>query len=173
MFFGFGYVNSDAVFYKKVIKINSLKTPKDVFFYLNMNIHNRVKDSLLRYYPTLKGVPVRDMIECNRGFWCDEGAIAMSKFLDYLPTKYPWRLVDIYGTDNVSHHTVIQAFSDSKWVTYDIFFQTDSLPPEKTVSYKVLYVKFRNWSFTTKVYHYIIERNTVLKYFLLKFRGVY
>jgi len=172
LFVIFGYIDSDAVFYKKRVKLFGLNTPDDVFKYLNHSIHNRYSDSLI-FYPSLHSIPTRDKMECDLGFWCDEGAIAMSKFIDYMDSPYKWRLVDVYGSDNISHHTVIQVFYEEKWKTYDIFFKTDTLSPDKTVKYKVPYVKYRKWDSSTKIYHFLIEHNSVIKYIALKLRNVY
>lgn len=166
-----GYIDSDAVYYKRIVRLNNIDSPADAFAFLKKTTISAAQDSLR---PVGKpGIPVRDIIECRRGFWCDEYAIAMGKLLDYSKKKYTYRLVDIYGLDNVPHHTVLQVLEKKRWNTYDLFFRTDTVPPEHTMNAPVLKLGYRTWNYQQKVYHFMIEHNSILKFFILKVRGVY
>jgi hypothetical protein len=136
-----GYFDSDAVFYRKLIKVRRIETPDDAFAFFKTSTIGAFQDSM---HPVpVNGMPTRDIIECHRGFWCDEGAIGMGKLLEYTKTRYEYRLVDILGLDNIAHHTVLQVMYKGDWKTYDLLFKTDSLIPQQTVHFPVSKLRYR------------------------------
>ncbi len=166
-----GYINSDAVFYKRLVKQHQLSTPESVFKYLSENTITADQDTVSRQ--PVSGMPTRDLLQSGHGLWCDEGAIALSTILKYTSGDYPCRLVDMIGMDNIAHHTVLQVYENDRWKTYDMIARTDSISPENTVTFKVLRLRYRSWNKRQRIYHFLLENNSILKYFFFRGRGVY
>ena len=166
------YFNCDALYYKRIVRFNEIETPNDAFEFFKKATINAYQDPLKPQ--VISGLPTRDLIETHRGFWCDEGAIGMGKLLEYTKIKYNYRLVDIYGPDNISHHTVLQVYENNNWRTYDVFFKTNDVRPENTPGFgPVLKLGYRQWNSKQKFYHFCIENSSIIKYIVLKIRGVY
>jgi hypothetical protein len=173
LFLAAGYINCDALYYKNIVIENNLKTPEDAFFY--------VIKTAKRFDSTdefINGLPMRDKIEQHRGFSCDEGAIFLGKLLDYSSHKYSYHLTDIFGMDEMSHHTVLQVFENNIWKTYDIIpLHSDHKPHfngnlSDCVDYQIKYLSHHEWTITQKIYQFLLEHNTFLKWIFLKIRKI-
>lgn len=110
-----GYLKSDSVFYNNLLKKNNITNSVQVFNWVTKNI-GRAHSTTPHPY-----LSPRHLIEKHKVLWCDEGAIVMAT-LDH-QLGYKTRLIDLYGFDNISHHTIMEVFENGKWVRYDFSFK--------------------------------------------------
>lgn len=158
-----GYYKSDDVFYNDLIKSNNLTTPLKVFKWLTTNYGTPGK--------TVKAyVTPRYLIENHPSLWCDEGAIIMAT-LDH-KIGYKTRLVDLYGFDNISHHTVLQVMEQNKWVTYDFtnrIYNNSLSESTKNLGYMLKYSKVKPYP---RLYNALVNNNFFVKKLAFKLRGI-
>lgn len=130
LFLSIGYLLSDNYFADEIIAKNKLNTPDDIFNYVIARKHQAPAGS-----PIVNGESFRQMVNRQGDWlWCDEGSIVVAVLSSRL--GYKTRLVDLVNqNDGISHHTVLQIFQNSQWVTYDFTGRQYNVPLEKTVDY--------------------------------------
>jgi hypothetical protein len=177
LFIAIGYIDCDAMFYRKIIAENNINTPEDALNHINKTIKRFSTEDIGKPNSAVYRLPMRDILEQKKGFWCDQGAILLGNILEYTAQKYPYRLVNILGMDSVSHHTVLEVFEEGDWKLYDVVpLHKSHLPHcgghiQSCVDYKILRPDCKKWSTTQKIYHFLIENNNFIKYFLFKIRN--
>ena len=165
LFLTVGYLKSDDIYYDRLLKTNNLKNPKEVFLWAikkYSNPHNG--DPVISYLS-----PKYLMINRDRLF-CDEGAIVMATLNHSLGFKT--RLIDLYGYDNISHHTVLQVKENELWNTYDFTFRIINKPFKKCTDLYGFQVKTPKVKPYPKIYNVLINNNYFLKKAAFFIRGI-
>ena len=157
------YIKSDNVFYKKIIQSQNLTSPLQVY---NWTINNY---TVPHGEKVIANETPRYLIENQTWLYCDEAATVMATFDHIL--GYKTRLIDLYGYDNVSHHTILEVFENNRWVTYDFTKRIYNTPYVKSSgdSFKLKQGKVKPYP---KMYNAVINNNSILKYIALKLRGI-
>jgi hypothetical protein len=160
-----GYQKSDYLYYKNLLKAKNLNTPMAIFIWTTNNFSNPKSTDAVKSY-----LSPRFLIENHKRLWCDEGAIIMATLNHSLGFKT--RLIDLYGYDNVSHHTVLQVFQNNKWNTFDFTYRLYNQSFAKC--YKIYKFKVKTPVIKTypKLYNDAVNVNYYLKYFIFKIRGI-
>lgn len=158
-----GYLTSDTIFFKKLMLSNDLTTPMKVFLWTTSNY------AIPRYTHAKHNAPPRYLLEKQKWMYCDEGATVMATFDHIL--GYKTRLIDLYGYDNIAHHTILEVFENGKWVTYDFTkrIHHTSYIQSSGNSFLLKEGKVRPYP---KLYNAVINNNSVLKKVALKLRGI-
>jgi hypothetical protein len=159
-----GYIKSDDIFYTYLIKSNKLSNPLKVF---NWTIHgfNIPKSS-----PVNHNISPRSLIEKHKSLWCDEGAIVMATLNNKL--GYKTRLVDLYGYDNISHHTILQVWENGRWINYDFTFKLNHQPIIKSSNSFNMKLKEARVKKYPKLYNYLVNNNYFIKQIAFTLRGI-
>lgn len=157
-----GYYYSDIRKFNKIIEENNIKTPHEVYIYvksIKQKAHNgdMITAGCTPYY----------LLKVRKKLWCDEFCVVMSTFNNIL--GYNTRLVDIIGTDNLSHHTVLQVDESNKWTLYDGYMGIHCANIEKTVNYHVSSIRIRQYP---KLYNFIVNNNYFIKELFVLIRGI-
>lgn len=158
-----GYFNSDNVFYNKLLKSQKLTKPVQVF---NWTIKNYVNPN--SQYVNSYASP-RYLITKQHWLYCDEAATVMAT-LDHL-LGYKTRMVDLYGFDNISHHTILEVLENDKWITYDF---TNKIYNKPIKASSIAYFKLKEARIKKypKLYNAIINSNSFIKGIALNLRGI-
>ncbi|MES2376878.1 MAG: hypothetical protein V4553_09880 [Bacteroidota bacterium] len=159
-----GYWMSDDKFYSAIITKNNLHTPHDVFTWVNSEFSTK---SYMYYHPNASP---RHLIEKHTGLWCDEGAIVMAT-LDH-KLGYETRLIDLYGYDNISHHTILQVYEKDKWVNYDFTFKLNNQDLTKSSDSFNLKLKEGRVKKYPKFYNFVVNNNFFAQKIIFKIRGI-
>ncbi|MDB5005122.1 MAG: hypothetical protein JWQ34_3347 [Mucilaginibacter sp.] len=159
-----GYIKSDSLYYDNLLKSNNLSNPSQVF---NWTTQNFSTPKSLYVHPNLSP---RYLIEKHKSLWCDEGAIVMATLDNKL--GYKTRLVDLYGYDNIAHHTILQVIEKGQWVNYDFTFRLSNQPLVK--SSDSFHMKLKKGRIKTypKLYNYLINNNYFIKRIVFALRGI-
>lgn len=107
------------------------------------------------------------LLKVRKKLRCDEFCVVKSTFNNIL--GYNTRLVDIIGTDNLSHHTVLQVYESNKWTLYDGYMDIYCANIEKTVNYHVSSIRIRQYP---KLYNFIVNNNYFIKELFVLIRGI-
>lgn len=163
-FFSIGYKKSDYKYYNDFLTTHKLTNPKEVFSLVTKSYGMATDEIVLPNYSP------RYLMVNHKVLWCDEGSMVIAMLNHYL--GYKTRLIDLYGNDNISHHTVMQVLESGKWVTYDFSFHLYNKPfyeCSKIYKYKVKYYKARTYP---KFYNKVVNSNTFLKAGIFKIRRI-
>jgi hypothetical protein len=162
LFVGSGYLMSDDVFFRRLVRSHQLTTPEEVFAFIGRNTFNPPDDM-----PAINGLTPRYMLTERKYLYCDEGAILMLTIVQRI--GYQTRLVDLIGDDNISHHTILEVLENGAWKTYDTTYRTAGASYEQSA---------RNFrprpSYRTHpgLYGWVIQRNFYLKHLALWLRRI-
>jgi hypothetical protein len=159
-----GYLKSDDVFYNKLLNTNKLKTPVEVFNWVTRHY------GLSRSDIVQSNVSPRYLIENHPRLWCDEAATIMAT-LDH-KLGYHTRLVDLYGFDNVSHHTVLQVLEQNEWITYDFTNRIYNNELSKSASDLGYVLKEPRIKPYPKLYNALVNNNYFFKQMAFTIRGI-
>jgi hypothetical protein len=81
-------------------------------------------------------------------------------------------LIDLYGDDNISHHTVLQVLEGNKWITYDFTYHIRDKPFDdctELYKYKVKEPRVKPYP---KFYNLVVNNNSLAKKIIFKIRGI-
>ncbi|MDP9046929.1 MAG: hypothetical protein M3N14_02255 [Bacteroidota bacterium] len=159
-----GYLKSDSLFFAKLIKLNNITTPREVFHWATKN-YDRATSGPAHHY-----LSPRYLIEKHKFLWCDEGAIIMAT-LDH-KLGYKTRLIDLYGNDNISHHTIMEVFEHNKWVTYDFTFKLRDKPASAGSDSCHFRLKEARIKPYPKFYNFVVNNNFFAKKLIFMLRGI-
>ena len=160
-----GAIESDSRYYGNLLTKENLKTPDDVFKWVEDHY-----DVPTNKDPAVSYNSPRFLIENRKVLWCDEGALVMAILDHYL--GYQTRLLDLYGADNISHHTVMQVLINNKWTTYDYTYNIKYEPFVKhdaLYGYPLNYAKPKPYP---KLYNLAVNSNYVAKKIIFGLRGI-
>ena len=159
-----GYLLSDDFYYKKVLRDNQLKSSDEVFNWVSKHYINH---GCIITHPYSSP---RHLMENHKRLWCDEGAMVAAILISNLGKDT--ELVDMYGYDNISHHTILRVFENNKWVNYDFSFKLigkDYTSSAKAGKIKLKEVKTRPYP---KLYNKFVNVNFFLKKIIFFIRGI-
>lgn len=160
-----GYAASDGIYYKQFLREKHLNTPERVFKYTTAYYGIASPGDTIQPY-----LSPRYLMKRRKKLWCDEGATVMAT-LDHT-LGYKTRLIDLYGADNISHHTVMQVFENSRWITYDFTYRLRDVPFNQCTQlykYNVAKVSVKPYP---KFYNAVVNNNAVAKFVLFKLRSI-
>jgi hypothetical protein len=160
----FGYEKSDNVFYNELLKSNNITNPLQVF---NWTTRHFGKPKSPDSHPYLSP---RYLIKKHKTLWCDEGAIIMATLNHQL--GYKTRLIDMYGYDNISHHTILQVLENNKWINYDFTFRLHN--QLINISSDSLHIKLKEARIKEypKFYNFLVNNNYFNKHIIFAMRGI-
>ena len=165
-FLAIGYYDCDALFYKKLLKDNNIKTAEQAYDWFQT-----INSEPTRTNPNSQP---RDIYNYSRGWWCDEGAWLMQRLVLY-SSKENCQFAWIYS--KCYYHVVLQVFENDKnrYVTYDTRLKCKDCPTPyfKMVCSDNITYEIRHISFLRKVLIFAIDHNRILKYVAMKFRELY
>jgi hypothetical protein len=164
IFICLGYGLSDDMYYTKIIDENKIHTPYDAFKWTNK------KFSTISYMYHHPFASPRHLIEFHKGLWCDEGAIVMAT-LDH-KLGYKTRLIDLYGNDNIAHHTILQVYEKDKWINYDFTFKLYDQTLRKSSDSFNLKLKEGRVKQYPGLYNFVINNNFFAKKIIWNLRGI-
>jgi hypothetical protein len=159
-----GYLLSDDLFFKRLIRSNRITTPEEAFAFV---------ESQVVYPPppemkTISGLTPRYMLTQRKYLWCDEGAILLATINHEL--GYETRLVDLVGDDEMSHPTILEVRQNGAWKSYDTAYNMAGASYEQSAKYyRFSRPVYRAYPTT---YNWIIQNNFYLKHLALWLRGV-
>jgi hypothetical protein len=158
-----GYLMSDDLFFKQLIRSNHVTTPEEAFVFVGSNV----------IYPPPKdmkpifGLTPRYTLTQRKYLWCDEGAMLLATINHEL--GYETRLVDLMGDDDISHHTILEVRQNGGWKTYDTAYNLEGATYEQSARYYHARPVYRAYP---KPYNWLIQHNFYLKRLALWLRGV-
>ena len=164
LFFGGGYYFSDDIYYKKIIEENQLRSSKEVFTWVS---NHYLSHGCIIVHPYASP---RHLMENHKRLWCDEGAMVAGILISNLGKKT--ELVDMYGYDNISHHTILRVLENNKWINYDFSFKLigkDYVSSAKAGNIKLKEVRSRPYP---KLYNKIVNFNFFFKKIIFFIRGI-
>ena len=168
LFIGSGYLLSDDLFFKRLIRQNNITSPEEAFGFVDKNTDYPTKDMnlILMYMP-------RNMLTQQRHLYCDQSALLMATIVNKL--GYETRLVDLYGDDGASHHTILEVKQGEVWKTYDTVYKLQGASYQESARiyesgqrYKARPV-YRSYP---KFYNWMIQNNFYLKHLALRLRRI-
>ena len=159
-----GYLLSDKLYYKRVIKNNNLTSPGQVYKWVSNNFINH---SCVITHPYASP---RHLMENHRRLWCDEGAMVAAILIHHL--GYETRLADFYGIDGIAHHTILETNKNQKWEHYDFSFHlVNQSYKSSAVAGKINFKRIVTRPYP-KLYNTIINHNYFIKEVVFFFRGI-
>jgi hypothetical protein len=164
LFFALGYVMSDALFFKQLVRENNIHTAEDAWNFLESRAST--KDSAIT-----AGLSARYMLTAKRRLSCDEGALLMATILR--ETDYSTSLVDLYGADSIPLHTVLEVKDRNGLPTfYDTYCHFHHSTLERSAeccNFKLKKsVRRPSWSLHRSMVYY----NAFFKFIVFKMRGI-
>lgn len=164
LFILIGYLKSDSLFYSNLLKKNNINDPAQVFNWVTKKFGAPGEPE---FYPYLSP---RYLIETRKRLWCDEGSIVMAT-LDH-QLGYKTRLVDLYGYDNISHHTILQVLENNKWVNYDFTFRLHNQAIKVSSDSLGKVLKEARIKKYPKFYNFLVNNNFFNKQAIFFLRGI-
>jgi len=123
------------------------------------------------FAPVTPGLTPRYMLTERKYLWCDEAAIVLATIVHKLGFKT--RLVDVFGEDNIAHHTYLEVFQNGAWKSYDTVKRKQGLTGEQIFQLhdfsEKAFLKPRPFPNT---YNRFVQNNFYLKQMALRLRGV-
>jgi hypothetical protein len=159
-----GYFKSDNVFYNNVLTSQKLTSPEMVFNWAIKN-YNVARSQLVQPYVTSKYLMTN-----HKFLYCDEAAIMMAT-LDH-NLGYKTRLIDLYGYDNISHHTILQVLEKSIWINYDFtnrLYNKSVNESSNGCNFKLKVARVKPYP---RLYNVFINNNNFIKYIAFSIRGI-
>ena len=85
---------------------------------------------------------------------------------------YKTRLIDLYGHDNISHHTILQVLENNKWINYDFTFRLhdQSIKASSVGLHREL--KAAKVKHYPRAYNFLINNNYFNKHVIFILRGI-
>ncbi|HEY0005208.1 MAG TPA: hypothetical protein VGB17_10410 [Pyrinomonadaceae bacterium] len=166
VFIASGYLLSDALFFKRLIKQNSIRTPEEAFAFVDQSTDYPAKDMKLAL-----GATPRYMLTEQKYLYCDQSAILMATIVHEL--GYETRLVDLVGDDGESHHTILEVKQDGRWKTYDTTYILQGATYQESAIYYESRQPFHArpvYRPYPKFYNWLIQNNFYLKHLALFLR---
>lgn len=159
-----GYFYSDQIYYNRITESNQLKTPIDVYKWVQKNNPSAINSKTI---PASYVSPKYNILN-KRKLYCDESAIVMAT-LNY-QLGYKTRLINLIGMDGISHHTILEVYEADTWKRYDHFNGEKNLSYEKHAGYPLLKVEINPYP---KFYNFLINNNYFLKKLAFFIRGIH
>lgn len=154
IFFVGGFLLSDQLYYKAIVRDNKLKTPLDVYYWVKSNNPSAINTSTK---PASYASPKFNIVN-KRKLYCDEGAIVMATLDNEI--GYKTRLVDLIGLDSISHHTILEVYENNTWIKYDHFNSLYNKSYKTCAGYQLLNTSIKQYP---KTYNFIVNYNFFLK----------
>jgi hypothetical protein len=168
LFAATGYLLSDDLFFERLIGANHLTTPEDVFRFVQAHTSYPAEDMNV-----VVGSSPRYMLTEQRYLYCDQSAILMATIVHKL--GYRTTLIDLVGSDDESHHTVLGVLQDGRWKAYDLTNNLQGRPIQESARYQPGGQPYQAQpSFRTYpgFYHWLVQNNFYLKHLALWWRGL-
>ena len=111
VFLASGYLMSDDLFFRRLIRDNRITAPEQAFAFVESNVVYPPP----KHMKTINGLTPRYMLTQRKYLYCEEGAMLLATMDRAL--GYETRLVDLVGDDDISHHTILEVRQDGRWKT--------------------------------------------------------
>ncbi len=160
-----GYLLSDNVYYRKIVREHQLKTASDVFNWVRGNNPSAITNTKTQPVPY---VSPRFNIANRRMLFCDEGCIVMAT-LDH-ELGYKTHLVNLLGLDSIAHHTILEVYDNGKWKKYDYFNGIYGESYQTLANFKLL--KAEPKAYPT-FYNFLVNNNYFIKKAAFFVRGIH
>jgi hypothetical protein len=164
LFVSTGYMFSDDAYFGKILKANQLTKPDQVFAWVID--HYAVPATSWVHTNATPG----HLMQKHSILWCDEGSIVTATLCHKL--GYKTHLLDLYGFDNISHHTVMQVWDHEQWVTYDFTARISHQTPDSSARFFHLVMKEAKPKSYPNAYNFFVNNNYFLKKIALWMRGI-
>jgi hypothetical protein len=158
-----GYLMSDDLFFRRLIRDNRITTPEQAFAFVESNVVYPPP----KHMKAINGLTPRYMLTQRKYLYCDEGAMLLATIDHAL--GYETRLVDLVGDDDISHHTILEVRQDGRWKTYDTAYNLEGAPYVESARYYHARPFYRPYP---KPYNWIIQHNFYVKHLALWLRGI-
>jgi hypothetical protein len=157
-----GYVFSDDVYYRRLVKKNNLEKPVQVFNWLRSHyFHDNC--TVVHAYAS-----PRHVLENHRRLFCDEAAIAMATLVQV--SGYQTRLVNLISTDGDSHHTILEVAEAGQWHRYDFTNGLIDRPiVESATGFVFIHPDYRKYP---RLYNFLVNHNFFFKKIIFLIRGI-
>jgi len=161
-----GYLLSDDLFFKRLITQNNITSPEEVFAFVDKNTDYPTDDVnlILMYTP-------RNMLTRQKYLYCDQGALLMATIVNKL--GYETRLVDLYGDNAVSRHTILEVKQGEVWKAYDTVYKLQGASFQESARIYESGQRFKArpvYRSYPKFYNWVIQNNFYLKHLALWLR---
>lgn len=164
VFVASGYLMSDDLFFRRLIRANRISTPEEAFIF----VQSRTIFPPPTEMENIAGLTPRYMLTERKYLTCDESAMLLATIDHAL--GYETRLVDLIGNDNISHHTILEVRQNGTWKTYDAAYNLAGAPYEQSA--KEFPFSHPSYRAFPKPYNWVIQHNFYLKHVALWLRGV-
>jgi hypothetical protein len=166
LFVASGYMLSDDLFFKRLIRQNNITTPEEAYAFVDRNTEYPIEGMPLALMSTPRGMLTR-----QKYLYCSQSAILLATIVNKL--GYETRLVDLYGDDGASHHTILEVKQGGGWKTYDTVYKLQGAPYQQSAKIydtgQYYNVRPVHYSYPTS-YNWVIQNNFYLKHLALWLR---